>query len=440
MLKNTLMGLASLLFLLSICLNAFADDDIEQRIKALEDASKAQQRTIDEQQKKIDELNKGARPEENADAQKPSGMSGLFGGSALSNPNISLILNAFFYSSNLRKEELATRGIPGFTNTGITKTKGFNLDSAELFLFAPVDPYFNLYAAVPFTENGATVEEAFFVTTSLPQGLQIKGGKFKSGFGRHGAQHPHAWSFADAPLVYRAFAREEGVTEKGAQLTYLPQLPLYTQFGVEVLQGENDVLFGADAKTGPHAYAGFAKASFDIGGDSTVLFGPSVITGKTKTSSVENNAVFSGRSTLYAFEFTYKWKPSKTRSFVLQSEYLYRDQNGRLDNAALIAADPLKRSQDGAYGQGVYRLGRWGLGARYDRLGIFADKYLLNGAEKNFGNRPWKAAADVEFNPTEFARLRLQYNHDRSGGDNRTNREILLQLVFGIGAHAAHPF
>lgn len=440
MLKNAGTGLVSFLFMLSVCLNAFAGDDIEQRIKMLEDASKAQQTIIGEQQKKIDDLSKNPKPEENSAEQKPSGTAGLFGGSALSNPNISLILNTFYYSSNLKQENLATRGIPGFTSNGINKTKGFNLDSAELFLFAPVDPYFNLYATIPFAENGVSVEEAFFVTTSLPDGLQIKGGKFKSGFGRHSGQHPHAWSFADAPLVYRALAREEGITEKGAQITYLPQLPFYAQAGVEVLQAENDMLFGADAKTGPHAYAGFLKASFDVGDDSTVLLGPSVIAGNTKTASIENDTVFTGRTALYAFEFTYKWKPYKTRSFVFQSEYLCRGQNGRLDNTALAVSSPLKRAQDGAVAQGVYQFGRWSTGARYERLSVFADEYVLNGQNRSFGEKPWKATADVEFNPTEFSRLRLQYNHDRSGGDNRTNREVLFQLIFGIGAHAAHPF
>lgn len=438
--KNALSVVLGFLLPLSIYINAFAGDDLEQRVKTLEDSAKAQQTIIIEQQKVIDELNKDSKSEETVAGQKPSGVTGLFGGSTLSNPNISLILNTFFYSSNLKQEHLATRGIPGFTSNGINKTKGFNLDSAELFLFAPVDTYFNLYATIPFTENGAAIEEAFFVTTSLPEGLQMKGGKFKSGFGRHSGLHPHAWSFADAPLVYRALAREEGITEKGAQLTYLPRLPVYTQLGVEVLQGENDALFGPDAKTGPHAFAGFAKASFDIGDDSTMLFGPSIITGNTKTSSVENGAVFTGRSTLYAFEFTYKWKPYKTRSFVFQSEYLYRGQKGNLDYAALVASNPLRRSQDGTYAQGIYQFGRWSAGARYDSLGIFVDEYTINGANKNFGERPWKASTDIEFNPTEFSRLRLQYNHDRSGGDNRTNHEILLQLIFGIGAHAAHPF
>jgi hypothetical protein len=83
-------------------------------------------------------------------------------------------------------------------------------DGAELFIFAPVDPYFNLYVNLPFSDQGAVLEEAFAVTTALPEGLQVKLGKFKSNFSRINAQHPHAWDFFDLALPYRAFLGNEG--------------------------------------------------------------------------------------------------------------------------------------------------------------------------------------------------------------------------------------
>jgi hypothetical protein len=46
----------------------------------------------------------------------------------------------------------------------------------------------------------------------------------------------------------------------------------------------------------------------------------------------------------------------------------------------------------------------------------------------------------LEYNPTEFSRIRLQYNHDRSDGTGTTNNEVMLQFILGIGAHAAHTF
>ena len=262
-------ALLCLLFLL-IPFSKSWGDDMEQRIQALENASNIQTETIEEQQKAIEELKKGSDTEK----QKSAGVTGLFGSASLANPNISLIVDTFFYSSNHNDGELEARSIPGFTNAGIEKRNGFNLESAELFIYAPVDPYFNLYATIPVTEDGAEVEEAYFITTALPKGAQVKGGKFKSGFGRINSQHPHAWDFADAPLAYRGFTGEEGIIEKGVQLTYLPELPFYTQLGAEALQGDNNLLFGQDAKSGAHTFSAFAKASFDMGDYSTILFGP----------------------------------------------------------------------------------------------------------------------------------------------------------------------
>jgi hypothetical protein len=371
------------------------------------------------------------------DVSKPTG---LFGGAAFTNPYLSLIFNGWYYGSDLKQPGIDGRTIPGFTNEVLeNRNKGFNIEAAELFLFAPVDPYFNLYATIPVTEEGAEVEEAYFLTTSLPAGLQVKGGKFRSGFGRINGQHPHAWDFVDVPLNYRGFLGPEGMVEKGVQLTYLPFLPVYVQLGVEMLQGENGLLFDPEGKS-PHALAAFARISLDFGENSTVLFGPSLITGKARIVTVADDTVFSGDSDLFGFELVYKRKPSRTRSFILQSEYLVRRQKGDLTEFSLSTTDPLKRVQDGLYVQALYRLGRWRLGARYDVLELFKEDFAIAGVQQDFGKQPWRATGAVEFNPTEFSRLRLQYNRDDSARDGRVNNELFLQVLLGIGAHAAHAF
>lgn len=441
------------IFALSISAKSYGAD-IESRLKALEETIKQQAKTIEEQQRVIDELKKelnnlGQKEMVKADEKpveipKTQKISGLFGSSALTNPNISLVLNTFAYSSNLNQSELEIRNIPGYIKEGIEFRKGFNLESAELYLFAPVDPYFNLYATIPVSEEGAEIEEAYFVTTSLPAGFQIKGGKFKSGFGRINAQHPHYWDFVDIPLPYKAFLGSEGISEKGMQLTYLPKFPFYTLLGAEILQGENEILFGPDAKAGPHAYTVFAKASFDLTENSTILLGPSLMKGKTKTDSITEGYEFKGSSTLYGFEFTSKWKPSKKQSFTLQSEYLYRRQEGELEGVNKELPDPilktLRRAQDGLYFQGIYQLGRWRIGARYEVLDLFKKDYVLDGEHISFGTKPWRASGITDFKPSEFSQIRLQYNHDKSARNGKTNHELFLQLVFGIGAHSAHPF
>lgn len=436
--------LLCLLSMVVVCFfsaTAFAQDAAE-RLDALENALKSQTRTIEEQQKTIESL------KEEIDKQKSKGesslsskASGFFGGSFLTNPNISLVVDTFAYGSNLSNEELEARGIPGFTTSGPESRKGFNLRSAELFLFAPVDPYLNLYGAFPITEEGIELEEAYAVTTSLPAGFQAKGGKFKSNFSRLDAQHPHAWDFADIALPYRAFLGDEGLGgEKGVQLTWLPALPVYLQLGAEVLQGENDLLFGSDARSGPHAFSFFVKSSFDTSEDSTLYFGPSVLFGRTKTGSIAADAEFRGDSALYGMEAVWKWKPARKRGLTLQGEYLFLAQKGDLEDPVAATVEPLRRRQDGLYVQGVYQCDRWRLGARYDMLELFADTFERADVQQDLRKTPWRATGEIEFNPSEFTRIRLQYTHDRSGRDGRDNDEWWLQFIFGIGAHAAHAF
>lgn len=429
--------LLTVLFVFLFAVSAHGQD-VDSRIKGLEDSLKSQEKALAEQQQLIQELKAEKAQAENKNGGKASG--GLFGGSALANPNLSLVLNTFFYSSNLSSSELAGRTIPGYINEGIATTKGFNLESAELFIFAPVDPYFNLYATLPVKEDGIELEEAYFVTTALPDGFQVKGGKFKSGFGRINGQHPHQWDFADSPLPYRAFIGSEGIIEKGVQVTYLPDLPFYTIIGLEALQGENEILFGPDARSGIHAYSGFVKSSFDLSDASTLLFGPSVATGKTKTTTISDDTEFVGDSTLYGLELTYKWNPSKDRGLILQSEYLMRRQEGDFTDTVASTTERLERKQDGYYVQALYKTGRWRLGARYDALDVFQNDYVLSGTGQVFDKDPWRATAAIEYNPTEFSRLRLQYNHDKTARTAEVNHEVYLQIVLGIGAHSAHPF
>ncbi|MCX7705685.1 MAG: hypothetical protein N2115_05440, partial [bacterium] len=88
----------------------------------------------------------------------------------------------------------------------------------------------------------------------------------------------------------------------------------------------------------------------------------------------------------------------------------------------------------------IYQTGRWGFGARYDSLELFNDKYKIDGLKIDFKNKPWRASAMIEFNPSEYSKLRLQYNYDKSNRTKNVNNEVYLQFIGGVGAHAAHTF
>jgi len=428
---------------------AFAQDQNE-RLNKLEESDKSQQRTIEQQQKTIDALktqvNQNQSPSTATPVSPSQKASGLFGGSAFTNPNLSIVLDAFGYSSNLTNDAMANRGIPGFTTQGLDQRQGLTVDSAELFFFSPVDPYLNFYANLPVTDAGIEIEEAYVVTTALPEGWQIKGGKFKSNFSRLDSQHPHAWDFWDIALPYRAFLGGEGLGgEKGVQLTYLPALPIYTIFGAEVLQGENPLLFGGDAEEGPHAFSFFVKSSLDTSDHSTLYFGPSVLFGKTRSTSIIPGAEVTGNSSLYGMEAVWKWKPTSRRTLTIQSEYLLFTQSGNAVSSdpadpTITIIDPLRRKQDGFYIQGIYRINRWGIGARYDTINVFSDTFKQADVQTDYG-KPRRVTASLEYNPSEFTRIRLQVSHDRSDTvTGRTNDEAILQFNFTVGAHPAHSF
>ena len=425
---------------------AFAEDQNE-RLNKLEDSVKSQQQTIEQQQMTINtlktQMDQKSDQNPQAAAQAPSApkASGLFGGSAFTNPNLSVVFDTFGYSSNLKNDELTNRGIAGFTTQGLDQHQGFNVDSAELFFFSPVDPYLNFYANLPVTDAGIEIEEAYVVTTDLPEGWQIKGGKFKSNFSRLDAQHPHAWDFWDIALPYRVFLGSEGLGGgKGVQLTYLPTLPIYTIFGAEVFQGENDLLFGQGAEAGPHAFTFFVKSSVDTSDYSTFYFGPSVLFGKTDSTIILPGTEVKGNSALYGLEAVWKWKPTSRKALTVQSEYLLLTQSGTTTDTTIGVLDPLKRKQDGFYVQGIYRINRWGIGARYDTLNVFSDTFRQAGVQKDYG-KPWRETASLEYNPSEFTRVRLQVSHDKSDTmTGRTNDEAILQFNFTVGAHPAHSF
>jgi hypothetical protein len=395
----------------------------------------------------------------------PTGQSSLL--------NLSLIVDTSFVARNKNDQEFKHLEIPelyhrhegnGHGHGALNEKRGFNLNYAELYLYAPVDPYFDLYATIPFSEDGAEVEEAYAVTRGLPFGFQFKVGKFRSSFGRLNAQHPHAWDFANQPLVYKVFLGDDGLVEKGVQLNWLAPTPFYLLFGVEVLQGENEQSFGTEGfkvntkKDGsgtnitigdtkkPNLYLGFVKTSFDVG-NLSVLTGLSFATGHSRVYHREGNHehAFAGKTKLYGFDLTAKYVIGSHRDISFQGEYIYRDQKGtkyEYDNAGDLETEELKKKQGGFYTQLVFKFDRrWRAGVQYNLIN--KNDVKKNGENLNLPNHLPAYYAMLEYNPTEFSRIRFQVGQNRAffhDGSRKTVNEFILQFNFAIGAHGAHPF
>src|SRR5690606_20181817 len=110
------------------------------------------------------------------------------------NPDVSLILQGRY----AHLDDIEHRAISGFLPAGHDHglPRGFSLDHTELVMSASVDPYFNGYFNLALVDDEVEIEEAWFQTTALGNGVTLKGGRFLSGLGYQNVQHPHAWDFA----------------------------------------------------------------------------------------------------------------------------------------------------------------------------------------------------------------------------------------------------
>jgi hypothetical protein len=102
---------------------------------------------------------------------------------------------------------------------------------------------------------------------------------------------------------------------------------------------------------------------------------------------------------------------------------------------------PYAGTQRGYYVQGVYqfRPPRWRAGLRYDRLDASnAAPGVLASTPLAAAHRPTRVSAMVDFSNSEFSRLRLQWNRDRSRPE--TDDQLFLQYLMSMGAHGAHRF
>ncbi len=402
-------------------------------------------------------------------------------------PEISLIVDASYTHQSWDEEghtdELKLPGLvhggghdhEGHAHTSLAGDDGFNLNYAELTIGASVDSYFDLKGVFHLTENDFEIEEAFATTRSLPYHLQLKLGKFKSDFGYINNKHLHNYNFSDIPLVYNALLGDHGLNEVGVQLQYVLPTSHYVMVGVEALKGENERSFGVEGFSHedahhhdeeeegeeghdehaiegtefPSLWVAYVKTSLDIGGG-TLLAGASIAKGDSRINHLEDDMkphALAGDTTIYGVDVTYKYYFAADSAITWQSEYLYRE----MDGTKYVPGDDgdwnetktgaTKKEQAGYYTELIYQHDKnWRVGARYSAI----TQNDVNPIPEPLEDDMYIATAMLEYNPSEFSRIRLQYNHNSSlydEHDEKNNKnEIILQFNYAIGAHGAHSF
>jgi len=374
------------------------------------------------------------------------------------NPDISLILQGRY----AHLDDIEHRTITGYlpAGHGHGPARGFSLDHTELVMSASVDPYFNGYFNLALVDEEVEIEEAWFQTSSLGNGLSLKGGRFLSGLGYQNEKHPHAWDFADNSLMYRVLFGE-AYGNDGVQLKWVAPTELFMEFGVEAGRGAN--FPGTDRNTnGAGSYTLFGHLGGDVGVSHSWRAGLSYLQAKASEregeledlNDVDAETYFSGKSKTWVADFVWKWAPNgnaREQNFKFAAEYFRRNEKGSLlceDNIGdgglcdgVTSEDAYRSRQSGFYAEGVYQfMPRWRIGYRYDRLDSGSVDFGLNNANLPVSDyNPTRHSLMLDYSPSEFSRLRLQYSKDKSM-ESVAENQWFVQYIHSLGAHGAHKF
>jgi hypothetical protein len=351
--------------------------------------------------------------------------------------------------------------------------RGFTLQQAEFSFSGAVDPYFTGEAHFVLTDSVTELEEAFLTTQRLPYGLQLEAGHFFTEFGRINPLHPHAWRWIDQPVINSRLFGPDGLRNPGVRLGWLAPLPWFSQLhlGAQNASGETAFSFLGEGGGGGHEHAHGEEEEEEeaagIGGrpiierdvrrledllylarwenawtltDSlSALVGGSGLFGPNATGPRE-------RTRIYGADLVAKWRPTtnfRGWPFVIwESEVMKRDfEAGAVFDEAGINTVPEDTLYDwGLYSQLLYGFRyRWAGGLRYE---------YATGSGESVGSRAADPLRDdrhriaplLSFQPTEFSRLRLQYNFDHADHLDDDAHSVWLGFEILYGQHPAHRY
>ena len=233
------------------------------------------------------------------------------------------------------------------------------------------------------------------------------------------------------------------------------------EIGAETLRGDNYPGGGNSGDFGAVQNL-FAKVGGDIGQNNSWQLGVSRMDIDVDDRSAGGHAhdhggespKLNGDSDLTALDAVWKIDLGGERALIFQGEYFWRGEDGQvsLSEGTGDALFDYDGDQDGGYLQGIFQFNRqWRAGLRYDHLRADNDLTMISNTTgeadddifeesgyQSSSDDPHRWAAMVDWSPSEFSRLRLQYARDDSRED--TDDQIYLQYIMTLGAHGAHQY
>jgi hypothetical protein len=175
--------------------------------------------------------------------------------------------------------------------------------------------------------------------------------------------------------------------------------------------------------------------SFDLTSTQTLVVGASAAFGPNSSGPRAGTRI-------YGADLYWKWKSSTAQQgfpFVSwQTEVLHRRYEAAERTSA---ADPMLRlPHETLRDRGFYTQVLWGIKPRWV-AGLRGDWASGNSAAFDSALRDERVrlSPNVTWYPTEFSKLRLQYNYDHRQGLG-SDHSLWMQFEFLLGAHAAHKF
>jgi hypothetical protein len=310
---------------------------------------------------------------------------------------------------------------------------GPQFQGAEISLLSVVDQHWSLWANIAFTPEGVDPEEVYATTTRIPA-IQLKIGKLRATFGKHGLLHTHAFPFVQAPIIMANTIGEEGFKAAGMEAAWLTPAPWYCELTGGIYQAtEVDDEHPLDFGSSEHEnvpFLGHLKNVVDLTDNTTMELGASALAGKGMDGSTHAAC---------GADLTFRNVParqSSQRGWILQGEYIEK---------GTAPGGTYSRKQHGWYASYQYRFSQvWWTGLRVEEaFDSFTDVLTDASTGDPVPGRIRRVSANIAWTPSEFSFVRLEYSiakADDGNGNTPLDRRLMVQMCYTIGYHPAHAY
>src|SRR6266567_2163724 len=132
--------------------------------------------------------------------------------------------------SNLANPAIGMNALfSGQAARNLNQPYGLHFDEAEISLISVVDPYWTFMSNIVFVGDGTVDPEEVWVRSTNIPGIQLKLGKIRGTFGRHGLLHTHAFPFIQGALIMENSIGGEGFKDAGVEAAWLTPLPWFSE-------------------------------------------------------------------------------------------------------------------------------------------------------------------------------------------------------------------